>query len=95
MRPYCGVDLTWMKDSDQTVWECWQRMAMGLRSSPWVTTRLVAWMVEFVIGDKDCPDNPFRWDRIVLNLPGDPDYDPSMPRVYKWNELIKAIAAGF
>jgi hypothetical protein len=94
IRAYCGVDLTWIKDSDQTVWECWQRMAMGLRSSPWVTTRLVAWMVEFVIGDKACPQNPFRWDRIVLNLPGDPDYNPSMPRVYKWNDLHKAIASG-
>jgi hypothetical protein len=50
-------------------------------------------MVEFVVGDKACPDNPFRWDRVVLNLPGDPDYNPSMPRVYKWNELLKAIAA--
>jgi hypothetical protein len=83
IRAYCGVDLTWIKDSDQTVWECWQRMAMVfLRSSPWVTTRLVAWMVEFVVGDKACPHNSFRWDRVILNLPGDSDYNPAMPRVY-------------
>jgi hypothetical protein len=33
-----------------------------------------------------------RWDEIKLNLPGDPEYNPSKPRVMKWNRLITRIA---
>jgi hypothetical protein len=27
------------------------------------------------------PKNPWQWETLRLNLPGDSDYDPSMPRV--------------
>ena len=33
-----------------------------------------------------------RWDDIVLNLPGDPHYNPSKPRVMKWDNLLAKIA---
>ena len=74
------------------MWECWHRMAMGMRPSPWVTIRLLMWMMEVVVGDRKETSNPFRWDCIRLNLPGDENYDSTMPRVYKWNELSNAIA---
>ena len=33
-------------------------------------------MLEFVVGDKKDINNPFRWDRVILNLPGHQDYNP-------------------
>ena len=73
-------------------WESWTRMAMGMKPSPWVTCRLISWMLEFIVGDKSEKKNPLRWDKVVLNLPGDPNYRPDMPRVYKWNEVLQSIA---
>ena len=35
MRKYCGVDISWMLAEEGTqLWECWHRMAMGMRPSP-------------------------------------------------------------
>jgi hypothetical protein len=48
--------------------------------------------MEVVVGDREEKNNPFRWDYVVLNLPGSSEYDPSMPRVYKWNCMSNAIA---
>jgi hypothetical protein len=36
--------------------------------------------------------NPLRWDRVVLNLPGSRDFDPSLPRVAKCNDIWNSIA---
>ena len=71
-----------MKEERGILWECWNKMAMGMRPSPWVTIRLLMWMMEIVVGDPKDVRNPFRWDKVVLNLPGDPNYDSSLPRVY-------------
>ena len=92
MRKFCGVDLSWMKEDGKTLWKCWNRMAMGMKPSPFMTIRLLMWMMEMVIGDRQEKTNPFRWDYVVLNLPGTIKYDPSMPRVYKWNMSSQCIA---
>ena len=39
------------------------------------------------------PRGPFRWDYVVLNLPGTVKYDPSKPRVDKWNTVSQSIAS--
>ena len=57
-----------------------------------VTIGLLMWMMEVVVGDRTEVSNTFRWDSVKLNLPGSPAYDPTLPRVYKWNELSEAIA---
>jgi hypothetical protein len=36
--------------------------------------------------------NPLRWDEVRLNLPGDPAFDPTLPKVIKWDMLINNIA---
>ena len=92
MRKYCGVDISWMKKDGTQLWECWHRMAMGMKPSPWVTIRLLSWMVEIVIGDVKEISNPFRWDSVRMNLPGAEDYNPALPRVVKWNERENATA---
>ena len=58
IRPYCGVDVSWMEDGNKVTWESWTRMAMGMKPSPWVTCRLLGWMLEFVVG--------IRWKRRIL-----------------------------
>ena len=65
-----------MENGKKTTWESWYRMTMGIKPSPWVTCRLIGWMLEFVVGDKKDINNPFRWDRVILNLPGHQDYNP-------------------
>ena len=96
IRPYAGVDISWLNAAGGTVartWERWTRMAMGMTPSPFVTIRLFAWAMEIIKGDRRNKDNPFYWSEVKLNCPGSPDYDPSMPRVYKWNDILGCIAA--
>ena len=92
IRPYAGVDLSWLNPKGGSRWERWTRMAMGMRPSPFVTVRLFAWAMEFIQGDRHDPLNPFHWSKVILNCPGSPTYDPSMPKVYKWNPVALAIA---
>jgi hypothetical protein len=41
---------------------------------------------ETAYGDRNKQSNPFKWKRVVLNLPGTPHYDSSYPWVYKVRE---------
>mmetsp|Transcript_20683 Transcript_20683/g.30301 ORF Transcript_20683/g.30301 Transcript_20683/m.30301 type:complete len:1268 (-) Transcript_20683:9637-13440(-) len=91
IRPYAGVDVSW--DTIKTLWLHWTRMAMGLVPSPFVACRLFSWAMEIIKGDRRDPANPFHWNKVVLNLPGMQTFDQSMPRVYKWNPLTRAIAS--
>ena len=64
-------------------WERWTRNWMGLKDSPYrsIQMAIVAKLVSY--GDKDDPRNPFQWKDVILNLPGQPSYDPTYPWVYK------------
>ena len=57
---------------------------MGLRSSPYVCTAF-SWSENCIRGSRKDANNVFRWDSVKLNLPGDEDYDPKLPWVYKWD----------
>lgn len=87
LRAYAGVDLSKLFQEEVekggTLWECWVRMLMGFKPSPYLTTRDMRRIEEFLLGDKANADNVFRWHKVVFNLPGSKDYDPSMPRVYR------------
>ena len=39
--------------------------------------------------------NPFRWDSVVMNLPGKNKYDPRKSWVYKLNKATGRIAKDF
>jgi len=39
VRKWCGIDLTSILRSETRVWERWERCAMGLRPSPYVSVR--------------------------------------------------------
>ncbi len=36
--------------------------------------------------------NALRCDRVVLNLPGMLEFDPSKPNVVKWNDVVDRLA---
>jgi hypothetical protein len=104
LKRYSGVDLTPYAEelhksrepkkplSSGRQWVHWTRCWMGLKPSPFMAIRFYYLAEEFARGNRWQKDNPLRWDRILLNLPGATDFDPTMPRVMKWDELIKNIA---
>ena len=65
---------------------------MGFRPSPEWSCRFYYLGEEFVRGDETSLSNPLRWDRIILNLPGNDDFNPSLPFVMKWNDIVKRQA---
>ena len=65
---------------------------MGFKPSPFYSTRFYYWAEEFAWGDRRDELNPLRWNEVWLNLPWDPSFDPTLPRVMKWDRLIDNIA---
>lgn len=64
----------------------------GARLSPYSSVQYCTIAEEFSRGNNLDADNPLRWDVIVLNLPGSKKYDPSKPRVYKWDSSMGCLA---
>ena len=99
VRPYAGVDLTEIDNMLVSAgrfartFERWERMLMGFRPSPYVTTQTYAWGEELIIGNYNCHTNPFFFDQVIQNLPGSKEYDPSLPWVFKWNSIDKVMPA--
>ena len=97
IQPYCGIDLTPVYGEERdgptgVVWERWTRSAMGLRPSPYTSVRAMLWLAEVRNSIPGDAGNVYRWDRVVLNLPGQADYDPTFPRVSK-RRLDGTVAA--
>ena len=66
--------------------ERWTRMCMGMRHSPYICTQGLHRAEEVVKGVHSDLNNPFNWKQVVLNLPGNQDYDPKLPWVYRITE---------
>ena len=66
------------------LWMCWLRLVMGLVFYPYVDIQGLLWASEVVRGDSSDTDNPFRWDKVRLNLLGDPNYSPTIPWLSKF-----------
>ncbi len=64
---------------------------MGYRPSPYAAVRTFYHAEEFIIGDTNCRSNPFRWDDIVLNMPGG-EFNPTKARVVRWDAVNKRVA---
>ena len=60
---------------------------MGFRPSPYVATQTFSWSEEVIVGNYTKEENPFFWDSVILNQPGTPKYDPSMPWIYRWDSV--------
>ena len=63
--------------------EFWRFCALhfGGRPSPYLACQSQRLILELAKGDRHDPENPWQWHTVRLNLPGDLEYDPSMPRV--------------
>mmetsp|Transcript_18233 Transcript_18233/g.45137 ORF Transcript_18233/g.45137 Transcript_18233/m.45137 type:complete len:1296 (-) Transcript_18233:2196-6083(-) len=85
LRKLAGVDLThYFPDPNRaTVWECWHRALMGVKSSPYQAVQGMSVAEEVIRGDPSDTTNVFQWDDVRLNCPGDESYDPSKPWVSK------------
>ena len=92
LRSYAGVDLREMGGNKK---ERWERTLMGFRPSPYICTQTFGWGESGIRGDRRDDDNPLRWDDVKLNLPGDAEYNPKMPWVYKWDEKNACLASDF
>jgi hypothetical protein len=98
-RRFSGIDLTPFKDllgyshiSNQEFQLCWERCWTGFKPSPYYSTRFYYWAEEFARGNQRDKTNPLRWDEVRLNLPGDKAFDPTLPRVMKWDFAIDNVA---
>jgi hypothetical protein len=91
LRKYCGLDLSLYFRKDPTasynhkgqMWERWNRLAMGLRLSPYCAVQGMMIAKEVILGDSGLESNVFRWDKVLLNLPGEIHYDSSKSWVSK------------
>ena len=94
LQPYVGVDLTHYLPLKHTKynWVRWNRAGMGLKSSPYQACQAMLVVEELVKGNPSDSNNPFRWDEVVVNIPGSKNYDPSKPWVYKlrWSDRMIA-----
>jgi hypothetical protein len=99
LRPWAGVDLSDVSSAihpssratNRTILR-WDRSLMGVRSSPFNCVRAYLISEEIIKGDRKARNNPFRWDRVIFNLPGTVKYDPSRPWMYRWDDIDQEIA---
>jgi hypothetical protein len=99
IRPFAGVDLTGLRDhltepapKGSRMLERWERLFMGMKSSPYNSVRYFYWAEEFGRGNPLDEGNALRYDRVLLNLPGMAGFDPSKPNVMKWNDMVDRLA---
>jgi len=97
LQPFCGVDLRPYFPEEarggKTLWERWVRCMMGMKNSPYVCIKGFLLALEIIKGDPQDPKNPFHWSSVILNLPGDPNYDPSRPRLQKVKGTTNQLAS--
>ena len=96
IREYSGVDLTGLLGKEGTDWRRWGRTFMGFSPSPYNAVKLFGWTIDMIHGDRWCLMNPYRWNGLLVNLPGASNYNPSKPRICKtWNDIIAAILEAY
>jgi hypothetical protein len=87
-----GRSKAFKQDLSEQIWGRWERCWMDFRPSPFYTVWFYYWAEEFVQGNRHDSKNPLRWDKIRLNLPGDPYFDPTFPEVIKWDNKFGRVA---
>ena len=69
-----------INSNKHTIWERWTRCTMGFHPSPYQCIQGVL----YIRGDPLDPGNIFRFNTVLLSLPGSSNYNPSKPWVMKW-----------
>ena len=70
---------TWHEMIQHAKDERWARMCTGMRQSPYICTQGLHRAEEVAKVLHSDKSNPFNWKQVVLNLPGNKDYDPKIP----------------
>ncbi len=101
-QEYAGVDLTAYFSEEcnipsqikqvQILWERWTRCAMGFKPSPYQACQGTLHAEELMRGDPLDQNNPFHFDTVILNLPGNADFCPWKPWVFKFRTIDQHIA---
>jgi hypothetical protein len=95
VQPFSGVNLTayFLEELEVpvdtlrtrcTLWVRWTRCGMGFKPSPYITSQGMLHAEELIRGDPLNHNNLFRYVCVVLNLPGQKDYNPSKPWDFKF-----------
>lgn len=99
IRKHSGVDLTSlsshlpMANVTRTRHRLrWSRLFMGMKPSPYNAVRHYYWGEEFAKGNPCNPNNPFGYDKIIMNLPSMEQYDPTKPKIIKWSSSRQAMS---
>ena len=100
LQPYVEIDVTELDITvtgigKAQVFERWTITLMGFSSSAYIYIQTLAWSEEIIVGNRLDYNNPFYWDKVVLNLPGTVDIDPKMSIVYKWNSIYYQCITSF
>ena len=102
--PYSGVDLTCFRKQiardfpdaphlhDKRIAAVWTRTWFGFRQSPEVSFMFHHIAEEIIRGDRRDENNALRFDRVIINAIGNKDYNPSLPNVFKFDDIHKRIA---
>jgi len=103
VQELCRVDLTHFLSQEEYKkmlgqgkrnWvEIWTRCAMGLWPSPYICVKGMLLTKEEILGNSQNPQNVFRWNHVLLNLPGMDCFDSSKSWVSKQRENGE-LAAG-
>ena len=56
---------------------------MGSRTLPFTSTMSHEWLEKPVMGEYKDKKDMFRWNILALNSPGDKNYGPNLPCIYK------------
>ena len=93
MQLFAGVDIAHVRHEGKcaadrekdrnSLWERWCRNFMGLTDSPYHSLPMLIRAKQMTYGDRLDENNPFQWSKVVLNLPGSKEYDPTWPWGYK------------
>ena len=92
--PYTGLHIGDLFDEDTEEgaeilrkaganWVHWGRCLMGFKPSPYNAIKTSLVVEEVVKGDRHNDENPFQWNHVRLNLPGDENYDPRVSWISK------------
>ena len=58
-------------------------LMFGSKCSPFAAIKMMYRALEQILGDHTDPKNVFTWEKVNLNLPGDPKYNPALPWMSK------------
>jgi hypothetical protein len=86
---FSGIDVTPLfpelakKNKNGKLHVTWLRPPMGERHSPYQATQTGRRLKRAALGQPSDPQNIFAWERVELNLPGTPGYQPGRPWISK------------